>query len=146
MPRYLCGGGKALRCGWFGLDLRCDLPCASCCAHTLADHGKWQAFADEAVYKHRVMFISSAGNAGPALSTVGAPGSTSSSIMGIGAWVSPAMALDAHSCLEAENVPEQGIQYTWSSRGPCVDGHFGVSVSAPGTRAGRISAVASQPV
>lgn len=37
------------------------------------------------------------GNAGPALSTVGAPGGTSTAILGIGAYVSPALAAAGHS-------------------------------------------------
>ena len=51
----------------------------------------------QVVNKHGVIFVSSAGNAGPALSTVGAPGGTSSAILSIGAYVSPAMAAVAHS-------------------------------------------------
>ncbi|CAN1336330.1 Tripeptidyl-peptidase 2, partial [Linum perenne] len=73
--------------------------------------------------------ISSAGNSGPALSTVGSPGGTSTNIIGVGAYVSPAMAAGTHSVVEA---PAEGLEYTWSSQGSTVDGDLGVSVSAPG--------------
>uniref|UniRef100_A0A7N0V8S6 Tripeptidyl-peptidase II n=1 Tax=Kalanchoe fedtschenkoi TaxID=63787 RepID=A0A7N0V8S6_KALFE len=95
----------------------------------LPDYGRFVDLVNEVVNKHRLIFVSSAGNSGPALSTVGAPGGTTSSIIGIGAYVSPAMAAGAHCVVEP---PSEGLEYTWSSRGPAVDGDIGVSLSAPG--------------
>lgn len=57
--------------------------------------------------------MASAGNAGPALTTVGAPGGTSSALFGVGAYVSPQLAAAGHSVLEA---PAEGLQYNWVRR------------------------------
>jgi tripeptidyl-peptidase-2 len=112
------------------LENKCDLINMSYGEATATSNaGRFVRLADEIVNKHGVIFVASAGNAGPALSTVGAPGGTSSAVLGIGAFVSPALAAAGHSIREAL---DQGTQYTWSSRGPAPDGDIGVTFSAPG--------------
>lgn len=72
----------------------------------------------EVVHDAGVLFVASAGNNGPGLTTVGAPGGTSTAIMSIGAYVSPSSAAAVHSH-PITALPEgwEGQQYNWSSRG-----------------------------
>ena len=53
--------------------------------------GLFVDLAEEVVHKHGVIFVSSAGNSGPALTTAGAPGATSDCILSVGAYVASNM-------------------------------------------------------
>jgi tripeptidyl-peptidase-2 len=98
-------------------------------ASSLTDQGRFiQLLRDEYINKKNGIFVTSAGNAGPALSTVGAPGGFSSGLISVGAYVN-------HSMMEAEYAMLEKVQerpYTWSSRGPSLDGDVGVDIYAPG--------------
>lgn len=92
------------------------------------NRGRLIELFSEMVNEHRVIWVASAGNSGPALSTVGSPGGTTSAILGIGAYVSPDMMRNAYSMRE----PVEEMPFTWSSRGPTFDGDLGVDLCAPG--------------
>lgn len=92
------------------------------------DNGRNAQIYTDLVEKHGVIWVSSAGNEGPALSTAGAPGATTEAIFGIGAYVTPEMLQVQYST--RDTYPE--TQYTFSSRGPTTDGALGIKFSAPG--------------
>ena len=75
-------------------------------------------YVQEVVFDKGVIFIASAGNAGPGLTTCGAPGGTSECVISIGAFVSPALAAAGHAARD-DALPAgwAGQQYNWSSRG-----------------------------
>ena len=77
--------------------------------------------------------FTSAGNDGPALSSLGSPGSLTS-VVTVGAWVSPEMAVEQYSTLPPQDgdSPLQGSSYYFSSRGPSPDGLGGPDVCGPG--------------
>ena len=97
-------------------------------ASPFPDHGRIVEIQREIIHDHRVVYVSSAGNSGPALSTVGSPGGTSSAMIGVGATVDPDMARAQYGLRRSGGT----TQFTWSSRGPTIDGDLGVDVTAPG--------------
>ena len=108
----------------------------------LPNKGRVIQCAEELVWRHGVVFVSAAGNNGPALTSVNAPGATSSPIMAVAAYVSPEM-MKANYSLTSNTTNEDdlvGTTYTWSSVGPAADGDNGVSLCAPG---GAVTSVSS---
>ncbi len=111
------------------LENECDLINMSFGEPTkLPDRGYLPELFSRIVNENDVIFVSSAGNSGPALSTVGAPGGTTTAVLGVGAYISPAMMESEYAMREQlEELP-----YTWTSRGPTMDGDMGVDIFAPG--------------
>jgi len=91
--------------------------------------GRIIELAKRVVLQHGITFVTSAGNEGPGLSTVGSPGNGADTFITIGAHVSPAAMEAQYSMLE--KLPS--TPYTWTSRGPTQDGGLGVTVCAPGS-------------
>lgn len=111
------------------IDRKCDLINMSYGEPaSIPNEGRVADLFSEVVNEHGVIFVASAGNAGPALSTVGAPGGTTEALLGIGAYVSPEMMSPQYGLRETL----KGMPYTWTSRGPTTDGATGVDLFAPG--------------
>ncbi|PKI84840.1 tripeptidyl-peptidase II [Malassezia vespertilionis] len=91
------------------------------------------AFVDalkRVIHERGLLYVSSAGNNGPALTTVGQPGGTTSDVLSVGAYVNAGAMQRAEYALIDDDV--RSSPTTWSSRGPTADGADGVSIYAPG--------------
>ncbi|KAJ2723445.1 hypothetical protein GGI07_002647 [Coemansia sp. Benny D115] len=103
---------------------------------TTPNIGQWvQAVRNEVIERRRCIFVASAGNWGPVLSSVIAPGGVTDAMIGVGAYVGHEPIKSAYALTKTV----EDIAFTWSSRGPSPNGARGVDIYAPG------SAISSQP-
>jgi len=96
----------------------------------LPNSGRVAELINELVNDFGVIFVSSASNSGPCLTTVGSPGASTYSAIAVGAVVTPVMTAEAYSMRDASS--RALASYTWSSRGPSLDGSYGPTIAAPG--------------
>lgn len=89
-----------------------------------------QALRDYVIRQKDILFVSSAGNSAPALTTLGQPAGTTEGVFTIGAYVTAGSMQDAEYALVERNVKDSPT--TWSSRGPAADGARGTTVYSPG--------------
>lgn len=85
------------------------------------DVGRVSKVFEKAFKDWGMCVFTSAGNDGPALSSLGSPGSLTN-IITVGAWASPAMMTEQYSTLPPEDGDLQATSYYFSSRGPTPDG------------------------
>ena len=127
-------GQALLRAAQAILDTRCDVANMSFGedgAFGVEDKGAFARVLRDLVIRERgVCFVSSAGNNGPALTTVGQPGGTTSGVLSVGAYVTAGAMQKAEYALVEQGVGSSVT--TWCSRGPTADGDRGVSIYAPG--------------
>lgn len=88
------------------------------------------ALRDFVIRQKDILFVSSAGNSAPALTTLGHPAGTTEGVFTIGAYVTAGSMQDAEYALAEKNVKDSPT--TWSSRGPASDGGRGTTVYSPG--------------
>ena len=127
-------GQALLRAAQAILDTRCDVANMSFGedgGFGVEDKGAFARVLRDLVIRERgVCFVSSAGNNGPALTTVGQPGGTTSGVLSAGAYVTAGAMQKAEYALVEQGVGSSVT--TWCSRGPAADGDRGVSIYAPG--------------
>ncbi|CAO1619710.1 unnamed protein product [Jaminaea pallidilutea] len=89
-----------------------------------------EALRDVVIRQKDILFVSSAGNSAPALTTLGQPAGTTEGVFTIGAYVTAGSMQEAQYALVEGDVGSSAT--TWSSRGPAADGAKGVIAWAPG--------------
>lgn len=81
----------------------------------------------EAIYKHNILFVTSAGNSGPNLTTTGAPACSTDRIISVGAYLNSHIQTDIYN-----QIGDYEGLYHWSSRGISKINTMGVDVVSCG--------------
>lgn len=112
---------------------------------SMANSGRIAELVNEIV-DSGVIFVASASNSGPCLTTTGSPGGTAFGAIPVAAVYTPSMMALQYSMRNSfESGYDKNVEvgpngvagkspkpYNWSSRGPTQDGYFGPSIAAPG--------------
>jgi subtilisin family serine protease len=117
------------KCAQWAVDRGADVINISFGGDTFFQDGREETarFLDELVEKTGVIICASAGNEGPALSTIGAPG-TAKRIFSWGAAISKKTQQTNYGSVD----PRRDDMFQFSSRGPLLDGDPGVDFISPG--------------
>ena len=95
-----------------------------------SDKGRVIDLINDYVYRYNITFVTSAGNSGPNITTIGAPGSITDRTINVGAWMDRRIVENHHFIVPNDNYNESPS--TWSARGPGFNDSMGVDVVAPG--------------
>jgi subtilisin family serine protease len=92
-------------------------------------NGRFVAELERVIDSTGLNFVTSAGNSGPSITTIGAPASSTESVISVGAYTNSAHLQRLYNTFD--NGYNQG-NYHWSSRGPGINHSMGVDVLATG--------------
>jgi len=94
------------------------------------EKGRFMTVLEEYAFKYGITFVSSAGNNGPSITTIGAPNTNTDRTISVGAYTNSTYLKTLYN-INTDTTFTEGV-YEWSSRGPSMNNGMGVSIVAPG--------------
>jgi hypothetical protein len=91
--------------------------------------GRFMEMLNEYIYKYNINYVSSAGNSGPNITTIGAPSTITNRTICVGAYTNKEYLKNLY--FSSDNNYEEGC-YEWSSRGPNMNNSMGIDIIATG--------------
>ena len=95
----------------------------------VSEHGRFIAELERVINTTGLTFVSSAGNSGPSITTIGAPASSTDHVIAVGSYTNSMYLSKLYNSFD--NGYNQGNHH-WSSRGPSLTHSMGVDVLATG--------------